>query len=67
MIPFYILKIEKCMKEGYYNNFLSTEDFSNPGLMGEGQRGCVNCGMSLLSTDSLEFTKCNTHNEQKRS
>lgn len=43
------------MIEGHYNNFVSTEDASNPGLMGVGQRGWANCGMSLLHTNTLEF------------
>lgn len=38
MIPFYSLKIEACMKERY-NNFVSTEDVTNPGLKGVRQRG----------------------------
>lgn len=45
------------MKERY-NNFVSTEDATNPGLKGVRQRGWVNCGMSLCSTNALEFLNC---------
>lgn len=49
MILFNSLEMDMCMKKGYYNNFVSTEDASDPKPMGVVQREWVNWGMSLLS------------------